>query len=49
VHSSGPASSVHTPIYLDTETTVDAFFAGVAGTPILALDTEGASFHRFID
>ena len=49
MHSSGPASSVHTPIYLDTETTVDAFFAGVAGTPILALDTEGASFHRFID
>jgi ribonuclease D len=49
VHSSGPASSVHTPIYLDTETTVDAFFDGVAGTPILALDTEGASFHRFID
>src|SRR5262249_7632729 len=42
-------SSVHTPIYLDTATTVDAFFAGVAGTPILALDTEGASFHRFID
>jgi ribonuclease D len=49
VHSSGPTSSVHTPIYLDTASTVDAFFAGVASTPILALDTEGASFHRFVD
>jgi len=49
VHSPGPASSVHTPIYLDTVSTVDAFFDGVAESPILALDTEGASFHRFVD
>ncbi|MGH7617489.1 MAG: hypothetical protein ACREPM_09705, partial [Gemmatimonadaceae bacterium] len=49
VHNSGPASSGHTPIYLDTAATVDAFFAGIAATPILALDTEGASFHRFVD
>jgi ribonuclease D len=49
VHSSGPASSVHTPIYLDTASTVDAFVDSIAGTPILALDTEGASFHRFVD
>jgi ribonuclease D len=49
VHSSGPASSVHTPIYLDTASTVDAFLDGIAGTPVLALDTEGASFHRFVD
>jgi ribonuclease D len=49
VHSPGPASSVHTPIYLDTAATVDAFFGGIAETPILALDTEGASFHRFVD
>src|SRR5262249_22197375 len=42
-------SSVHTPIYLDTAGTVDAFFRDIADTRILALDTEGASFHRFVD
>ncbi len=42
-------TSAHTPIYLDTSSTVDAFFASIANTPILALDTEGASFHRFVD
>jgi ribonuclease D len=40
---------VHTPIYLDTPSTVDSFLASIAKTPILALDTEGASFHRFVD
>ena len=49
MHNPGPASSAHTPIYLDTSTTVDAFLASIADTPILALDTEGASFHRFVD
>jgi ribonuclease D len=39
---------VHTPIYLDTPSTVDSFLESIA-TPILALDTEGASFHRFVD
>jgi len=42
-------TSAHTPIYLDTSNTVDAFFASIANTRILALDTEGASFHRFVD
>ncbi len=40
---------MHTPVYLDTTETVDAFLNSIAGTPILALDTEGASFHRFVD
>jgi ribonuclease D len=40
---------VHTPLYLDTPSTVDTFLESIAGTPILALDTEGASFHRFVD
>jgi ribonuclease D len=40
---------VHTPIYLDTPSPVDSFLASIAKTPILALDTEGASFHRFVD
>jgi len=42
-------SSSHTPIYLDTPDRVDAFLASIAGTPVIALDTEGASFHRFVD
>ena len=40
---------MHTPLYLDTPGTVDSFLASIATTPILALDTEGASFHRFVD
>lgn len=40
---------MHTPIYLDTPNTVDTFLASIATTPIVALDTEGASFHRFVD
>jgi ribonuclease D len=46
---SGSATSLHTPIYLDAPAGVDAFFASIADTRILALDTEGASFHRFVD
>ncbi len=41
--------SPHTPIYLDTPETVDTFLSSIAGASILALDTEGASFHRFVD
>jgi ribonuclease D len=40
---------VHTPVYLDTSATVDAFLTSIANARILALDTEGASFHRFVD
>lgn len=35
--------------YLDTGDAVDAFLREIAGTDELALDTEGASFHRFVD
>ena len=40
---------MHTPIYLDTTSIVDRFLASIANAGILALDTEGASFHRFVD
>lgn len=40
---------MHTPIYLDTPTVVDGFLATIGDVHILALDTEGASFHRFVD
>jgi ribonuclease D len=40
---------VHTPLYLDTPNLVDGFLASISATRTLALDTEGASFHRFVD
>ena len=35
--------------YLDTVPDVEKFTAGIAGVAEIALDTEGASFHRFVD
>ena len=35
--------------YLDSDASVSQFLASVAGTTELAIDTEGASFHRFVD
>lgn len=35
--------------YLDTPPEVDAFLSEIASVKELALDTEGASFHRFLD
>ena len=46
---SGQAGSKHTPIYLDTAEAVASFVRSIADTGIIALDTEGASFHRFVD
>ena len=40
---------MHTPLYLDAPRAVETFFASIANTRLLALDTEGASFHRFVD
>ena len=46
---------MHTPVYLDTPETVDSFLASInpsassVESKSIALDTEGASFHRFID
>lgn len=48
----GPRPSTpadHPPAYLDTPDAVARFVASVASVPALAIDTEGASFHRFID
>ncbi len=36
-------------VYLDTVEAVERFSAGIANATELALDTEGASFHRFVD
>ncbi len=44
-----PKSAAPTVRYLDSNDAVGTFLKGIRGTPLLALDTEGASFHRFID
>lgn len=38
-----------TATYLDTDPAVEQWLASIRKSAILALDTEGASFHRFID
>jgi ribonuclease D len=40
---------VHTPLYLDAPRAVETFFTSIAHSRLIALDTEGASFHRFVD
>jgi ribonuclease D len=37
------------PLYLDSVEAADKFLASIAGTRTIALDTEGASFHRYVD
>jgi ribonuclease D len=39
----------HTPLYLDAPDEASRFLDLIANTRALALDTEGASFHRFVD
>jgi len=42
-------SDSHAPAYLDSADAVSRFMATVSAARDLALDTEGASFHRFVD
>lgn len=37
------------PQYIDSREAADRFLASIASTRALALDTEGASFHRYVD
>jgi ribonuclease D len=39
----------HEPSYIDTTTGADQFLASVEQATTVAVDTEGASFHRFVD
>jgi ribonuclease D len=39
----------HEPSYIDTIAGADQFLAAVEKAPTVAVDTEGASFHRFVD
>jgi len=37
------------PLFLDSPDAVDRFLASIDGVPAVAIDTEGASFHRYVD
>lgn len=39
----------HQAIYLDTAPDTSRFLRSIANVDLLAIDTEGASFHRFVD
>jgi ribonuclease D len=43
------ASATESLLYLDTPRQVELFLDDISGVREIALDTEGASFHRFID
>ena len=44
-----PRTTTPTATYLDTDAAVGQWLASIRKSAILALDTEGASFHRFVD
>ena len=44
-----PDSKRHTADYLDTTESVSRWLSSIEGSKLVALDTEGASFHRFVD
>ncbi len=41
--------TVHEPSYIDTATAADKFLGALEQSGTVAVDTEGASFHRFVD
>jgi ribonuclease D len=41
--------TVHEPLYIDTTPAADRFLSAVEQSATVAVDTEGASFHRFVD
>src|ERR1051325_6755305 len=44
-----PAANTDSALYLAKSSDVERFFSDISHTRELALDTEGASFHRFLD
>src|SRR5690242_21166498 len=44
-----PAVNAEAALYLDKRADVERFLNEISGVKELALDTEGASFHRFLD
>ncbi|HMH26782.1 MAG TPA: hypothetical protein VK542_09400, partial [Gemmatimonadaceae bacterium] len=44
-----PPANTDGAVYLDKAPEVDRFLSEISDVKELALDTEGASFHRFLD
>jgi len=46
-----PRAKTQSPstLYLDSPGETEEFLSSIAAAPVLAIDTEGASFHRFVD
>src|SRR2546423_7098661 len=44
-----PPADTDSALYLDTPAAVDRFLNEISDAKEIALDTEGASFHRFLD
>jgi len=46
-----PRAETQSPstLYLDSPGDTEEFLSSIAAAPVLAIDTEGASFHRFVD
>ena len=44
-----PSAQPKGPLYLDSDSAVERFLVSIAAAPVIALDTEGASFHRYVD
>ena len=44
-----PDGKPHRADYLDTPDSVSRWMSSIGGSQLVALDTEGASFHRFVD
>ena len=42
-------ATTHTPAYISSPAEADHFLASIEDVPAVAIDTEGASFHRFVD
>jgi ribonuclease D len=49
VPGSGSPPTSSPPLYLDSAASADRFLASIANARTIAVDTEGASFHRFVD
>ena len=44
-----PKSDAPATLYLDSPSETEGFLSSIESAPMLAIDTEGASFHRFVD
>ena len=44
-----PKAQTPSTLYIDSPSEAEGFLTSIAAAPVLAIDTEGASFHRFVD